>query len=168
MSFRVPSPAAAAELQNHDTRIDFAILKAAWRKRPDGTFLTSRPLTVLLRRAVKPVVGADHLHEPPCRGRRRRIAARAQHDAARRDLLGQMQLAHDAAVQAGERQLLRHARHAEADARQRDEQVVAGQLDLRLQAQTPLQEAVLQEAARACLALEQDEQIGRASCRERV
>ena len=34
---------------------------------------------------------------------------------------------------------------------------MAGQLDLRLQAQASLQEAVLQKAARACLALEQDE-----------
>ena len=38
MSFRVPSPAAAAELQNHNTKIDFAILEAAWRKSPKGLF----------------------------------------------------------------------------------------------------------------------------------
>ena len=38
VSFRVKSPAAAAELQNHDTKIDFAIRKAAWRKSPTGLF----------------------------------------------------------------------------------------------------------------------------------
>jgi hypothetical protein len=38
VSFRVPSPAAAAELQNHATKFDFAILKAAWRKCPKGHF----------------------------------------------------------------------------------------------------------------------------------
>ena len=38
MSFHVQSPAAAAELQNHDTKIDFAILEAAWRKSPKGLF----------------------------------------------------------------------------------------------------------------------------------
>ena len=47
MSFRVPSPAAAAELQNHDTKIDFAILEAAWRKSPKGLFDK-------LRTAVRP------------------------------------------------------------------------------------------------------------------
>jgi len=36
VSFRVQSPAAAAELQNHDTKIDFAILEAAWQKGPKG------------------------------------------------------------------------------------------------------------------------------------
>ena len=36
MSFRVRSPAAAAELQNHALKIDFAILKAAWHKSPMG------------------------------------------------------------------------------------------------------------------------------------
>ena len=41
MSFHVQSPAAAAELQNNNTKFYFAILEAAWRKRPEGTFLTS-------------------------------------------------------------------------------------------------------------------------------
>ena len=36
VSFRVRSPAAAAELQNHALKIDFAILKAAWQKSPMG------------------------------------------------------------------------------------------------------------------------------------
>ena len=35
VSFHVPSPAAAAELQNHAAKFDFAILKAAWRKCPE-------------------------------------------------------------------------------------------------------------------------------------
>ena len=38
MSFRVRSPAAAAELQNITTKFYFAILNAAWRKDPKGLF----------------------------------------------------------------------------------------------------------------------------------
>ena len=38
MSFRVPSPAAAAELQNHAAKFDFAIRKAAWRKKARRDF----------------------------------------------------------------------------------------------------------------------------------
>ena len=152
MSFRVPSPVAVAELQNHTTKIDFAILEAAWRKRPEGTFLTSRPLTVLLRRVVEPVVGADHLHEPPCRGRRRRIAARAQHDAARRDLLGQMQLAHDAAVQPeSDSSSVTPATPRPIRASEMSRLWLASSIS-GCRRQTPLQEAVLQKAARACLA----------------
>ena len=43
MSFRVQSPAAAAELQNNTTRIYFAILKAAWQKSRRDFFVKLPP-----------------------------------------------------------------------------------------------------------------------------
>ena len=38
MSFRVPSPAAAAKLQNNTTKFYFAILEGSLAERPEGTF----------------------------------------------------------------------------------------------------------------------------------
>lgn len=66
-----------------------------------------------------------------------------------------------APAEAGLRKFLRHARNAEADPCQRDEQIVRAELDLRLQADAVLLEILLNIGAGARLALEQDEREGR-------
>ena len=103
----------------------------------------------------------DEIHEAVGRGGRRDVAQRAHADRARRDLKRRADRQDHAPAEAGLRKFLRHARNAEADPRQRNEQVVRAELDLRLQADAVLLEILLNIGAGARLALEQDEREGR-------
>lgn len=65
----------------------------------------------------------------------RHVPQRTQIDAARRDLEGGAQLAQPSALELARDELLRHARHAEADGGEVDEQAPRAELDLRMELQ---------------------------------
>ena len=86
---------------------------------PDG------PPLVLWLSPVCSAPGESGLHEvgEALRGRGlRHVPQRTQIDAARRDLEGGAQLAQPSALKLARDELLRHARHAEADGGEVDEQ----------------------------------------------
>ena len=103
------------------------------------------------------VAFGHEVHEAVGGGGGADAAEGAHDDGARWDLKVRFERQDHAPTQPGLRKFLRHARDAQPDARQRHEQIMRPQLDLRVDAHAAREKILLHIHARACLALKQDQ-----------